>query len=206
MNKITTLAVGVVAVLAAVFGVVALTTSSDQDASLEGASEFQNVVVVGDPLPKFGEGADTAIGMTAPVLEGFGFLGNEVTTTPGTPMLLVFLAHWCPFCQKEVPVLVNWDSSGTVPDNLDVIAITTGTDEAQPNFPPSVWLANEKWPELWPVLVDNKDQTAGNAFGLAGYPFMVLIGEDGKVLWRNSGEISAEALTEAVNAALGSQQ
>ena len=204
MNKITTLAVGVVAVLAAVFGVVALTTSSDQDASLEGASEFQNVVVVGDPLPKFGDGADTAIGMTAPVLEGFGFLGNEVTTTPSTPMLLVFLAHWCPFCQKEVPVLVNWDSSGTVPDNLDVIAITTGTDEAQPNFPPSVWLANEKWPELWPVLVDNKDQTAANTFGLAGYPFMVLIGTDGKVLWRNSGEISAEALTEAVNAALGS--
>jgi thiol-disulfide isomerase/thioredoxin len=204
MNKITTLAVGVVAVLAAVFGVVAFTTSSDEDASLEGASEFQNVVVVGDPLPKFGDGADTAIGMTAPVLEGFGFLGNEVTTTPGTPMLLVFLAHWCPFCQKEVPVLVNWDSSGTVPDNLDVIAITTGTDEAQPNFPPSVWLANEKWPELWPVLVDNKDQTAANTFGLAGYPFMVLIGTDGKVLWRNSGEISAEALTEAVNAALGS--
>jgi thiol-disulfide isomerase/thioredoxin len=203
MNKITTLAVGVVAVLAAVFGVVALTTSSDQDASLEGASEFQNVVVVGDPLPKFGDGADTAIGMTAPVLEGFGFLGNEVTTTPGTPMLLVFLAHWCPFCQKEVPVLVNWNSSGTVPDNLDVIAVTTGTDEAQPNFPPSVWLANEKWPELWPVLVDNKDQTASNAFGLAGYPFMTLIGSDGKVLWRNSGEISAEALTEAVNAALG---
>ena len=204
MNKITTLAVGVVAVLAAVFGVVALTTSSDEDASLEGASEFQNVVVVGDPLPKFGDGSDTAIGMTAPVLEGFGFLGNEVTTTPGTPMLLVFLAHWCPFCQKEVPVLVNWDSSGTVPANLDVIAVTTGTDEAQPNFPPSVWLANEKWPELWPVLVDNKDQTAANTFGLAGYPFMVLVGTDGKVLWRNSGEISAEALTEAVNAALGS--
>lgn len=204
MNKITTLAVGVVAVLAAVFGVVALTTSSDQDASLEGASEFQNVVVAGDPLPKFGDGADTAVGMTAPVLEGFGFLGNEVTTTPGTPMLLVFLAHWCPFCQKEVPVLVNWNNSGLVPDNLDVIAVTTGTDEAQPNFPPSVWLANEKWPELWPVLVDNKDQTAANTFGLAGYPFMVLIGEDGKVLWRNSGEISAEALTEAVNAALGS--
>jgi hypothetical protein len=56
---------------------------------------------------------------------------------------------------------------------------------------------------LWPVLVDNKDQTAGNAFGLAGYPFMTLVGSDGKVLWRNSGEISAEALTEAVNAALG---
>jgi len=204
MNKITAVAVGVVAVLAAIFGVVAFTASSDDDASVEGASEFQNVVVTGEVLPDFGKGeADPAIGMTAPVLEGFGFLGNEVTTTPGNPMLLVFLAHWCPFCQKEVPILVKWSQSGLVPENLDVIAITTGTDETQPNFPPSVWLANEKWPELWPVLVDNKDQTAGNAFGLAGYPYMTLIGADGKVLWRNSGEISAEALTDAVNAALG---
>ena len=204
MNKITAVAVGVVAVLAAIFGVVAFTASSDDDASVEGASEFQNVVVTGEVLPDFGKGeADPAIGMTAPVLEGFGFLGNEVTTTPGNPMLLVFLAHWCPFCQKEVPILVKWSQSGLVPENLDVIAITTGTDETQPNFPPSVWLANENWPELWPVLVDNKDQTAGNAFGLAGYPYMTLIGADGKVLWRNSGEISAEALTDAVNAALG---
>jgi len=204
MNKITAVAVGVVAVLAAIFGVVAFTASSDDDASVEGASEFQNVVVTGEALPEYGKGeTDPAIGMTAPVLEGFGFLGNEVTTTPGNPMLLVFLAHWCPFCQKEVPILVKWSQSGLVPENLDVIAITTGTDETQPNFPPSVWLANEKWPELWPVLVDNKDQTAGNAFGLAGYPFMTLIGADGKVLWRNSGEISAEALTDAVNAALG---
>jgi len=44
---------------------------------------------------------------------------------------------------------------------------------------------------------------AGNAFGLSGYPFMTLIGADGKVLWRNSGEISSEALTDAINAALG---
>lgn len=204
MNKITAVVVGTVAVLAAIFGVVAFTASSDEDASVEGASEFQNVVVTGEALPEFGkEGADAAIGMTAPVLEGFGFLGNEVTTTPGNPMLLVFLAHWCPHCQKEVPVLVKWSQSGLVPENLDVIAITTGTDETSPNFPPSVWLANERWPELWPVLVDSKDQTAANAFGLAGYPYMTLIGADGKVLWRNSGEISSEALTDAINTALG---
>lgn len=204
MNKITAIVVGAVAVLATIFGVVAFTASTDEDASLEGASEFQNVVVVGDPLPKRGEGgADTALGMKAPVLEGFGFLGNEVTTTPGNPMLLVFLAHWCPHCQKEVPVLVKWNQSGLVPENLDVIAIATGTDETAPNFPPSVWLANEKWPELWPVMVDSKDQTAANSFGLAGFPFMTLIDSDGTVLWRNSGEISAEALTDAVNTALG---
>lgn len=204
MNKITTLVVGAVAVLAAIFAVVAFTSSSDEDASLEGASEFQNVVVTGDALPKFGdETTDTAIGLRAPVLDGFGFLGNQVTTTPGTPMLIVFLAHWCPHCQAEVPVLVKWSQSGLVPSNLDVIGVATGTDESAPNFPPSMWMANEKWPELWPVLVDNKDQTASNAFGLAGYPFMTLVSAEGKVLWRSSGEISAEALTDAVNLALG---
>ena len=204
MNKITGIAIGAVAVLAAIFGVVAFTASSDKDASVEGASEFQNVVVVGEALPEFGDAAvDPAVGKTAPVLQGFGFLGNEVTTTPGTPMLVVFLAHWCPHCQAEVPVLVNWSQSGLVPDNLDVIAVATGTDETAPNFPPSVWLANEKWPSLWPVLVDTKDQVAGNSFGLSGYPFMTLIDADGKVLWRNSGEITAEELTDKINAALG---
>ena len=204
MNKITAVAIGVVAILAAIFGVVAFTASSDNDASVEGASEFQNVVVVGEALPEYNDAAtDPAVGSTAPVLEGFGFLGNKVTTTPGTPMLVVFLAHWCPHCQAEVPVLVRWSQSGLVPENLDVIAVATGTDETAPNFPPSVWLANEKWPELWPVLVDTKDQVAGDSFGLSGFPFMTLIDADGKVLWRNSGEISAEELTDKINAALG---
>ncbi|NCZ56650.1 MAG: hypothetical protein EBY86_08450 [Acidimicrobiia bacterium] len=61
-----------------------------------------------------------------------------MNTTPGTPMLLVFLAHWCPHCQAEVPVLVKWNQSMLVPDNLDVIAVATGTDETAPNYPPSV--------------------------------------------------------------------
>ena len=39
MNKITGIAIGAVAVLAAIFGVVAFTASSDKDASVEGASE-----------------------------------------------------------------------------------------------------------------------------------------------------------------------
>jgi hypothetical protein len=29
------------------------------------------------------------------------------------------------------------------------------------------------------------------------------VGADGTVLWRNSGEISSEALTDAINTALG---
>jgi hypothetical protein len=32
---------------------------------------------------------------------------------------------------------------------------------------------------------------------------MTLVGADGTVLWRNSGEITSEALTDQINAALG---
>lgn len=52
MNKLTGIVVGAIAVLAAVFGVVAL-TAGGEDTQVEGASEFQNVVVTGDALPKF---------------------------------------------------------------------------------------------------------------------------------------------------------
>ena len=204
MNKITAIAIGAVAVLAAIFGVVAFTASSDQDASVEGASEFQNVVVVGEALPEFGDAAvDPAVGMTAPVLQGFGFLGNEVTTTPGTPMLVVFLAHWCPHCQREVPLLVEWEKSGAVPAGIDVIAVATGTDPANPNYPPSDWLAREQFPALWPVMTDSKTFEAGEAYGLQGYPYFVLVGADGKVAKRMSGEIPMEKLTQEIQAVLG---
>lgn len=62
MNKLTGIVVGAIAVLAAVFGVVAL-TAGGEDTQVEGASEFQNVVVTGDALPKFSaDAADAAIG------------------------------------------------------------------------------------------------------------------------------------------------
>lgn len=194
----------VVAVLVAVFAIVAVTGTSDQDKSADGVvSEFQDVTVDGDALPRYTDGAtDEALGKTAPVLRGAGPTGNVVSTEPGAPTLLVFLAHWCPHCQREVPVLVNWFNDGQVPENLDVIAVTTSTDPGAPNFPPSTWLANEQWPAVWPILADSGGNDAANAFGLSGFPFMTLLGGDGKVLWRHSGEIDASTLTVALTTAL----
>ena len=194
----------VVAVLVAVFAIVAVTGTSDADQSAEGVvSEFQDVEVSGDSLPGFsGEGTDAALGAVAPVLRGAGPTGNVVTTEPGAPTLLVFLAHWCPVCQREVPVLVNWFNDGLVPDNLDVIAVTTSTDPSAPNFPPSTWLANEKWPAVWPIMADSGANDAANAFGLNAFPFMTLVSSDGKVLWRHSGEIDGTSLTVALTTAL----
>lgn len=184
--------IGCVVVVAAI---VAITSSSDTTSAPGTTSEFSAVTVTGDTLPPLdSDTTDAAIGMTAPVLTGKGFSGNIVTTTPGTPTLIVLLAHWCPFCQKEVPLLVEWEKSGDMPPGVDVIGIATATDAAKPNYPPSAWLAREEFPVLWPVMVDDQERTAGQAFGVSGYPFFVLLDANGKVVARTSGAVPIDDL------------
>lgn len=196
--------IGGIAALIAVAAIIAVASQSGTDEVVSGLEEFHPVEVVGDSLPEFsGTATDPAIGMMAPVLTGQGFTGNKIVTSPGAPTLLVFLAHWCGFCQREVPLLVEWNSSGDVPSGLDVIAITTSTDPASPNFPPSEWLAREEFPALWPVMTDSGEKTAANAMGVSGFPFFVLLDSSGKVALRISGEIETDVLTESINRALG---
>ena len=195
--------IGSIAAAIAIAAIVAVATQSSSDDVVTGVEEFNSVEVSGDPLPQYSDStSDTAIGMTAPTLTGKGFTGNTIVTSPGAPTLLVFLAHWCPHCQREVPLLVQWNRDGLVPSGLDVIAIATSSDPASPNFPPSEWLAREEFPPLWPVMTDSGEKTAANAMGVSGFPFFVLLDSNGKVALRISGEIEMQALTEQINKAL----
>ncbi len=196
--------IGSIAAAIAIAAIVAVATQSSSDDVVTGVEEFNSVEVAGNPLPQYSDSAsDTAIGMTAPILTGKGFTGNTIVTGPGAPTLLVFLAHWCPHCQREVPLLVQWNRDGLVPSGLDVIAIATSSDPASPNFPPSEWLAREEFPPLWPVMTDSGEKTAAAAMGVSGFPFFVLLDSNGKVALRISGEIEMQVLTEAINKALG---
>jgi thiol-disulfide isomerase/thioredoxin len=199
------------AIIAVIIGgaaIVAISSSgSDSNTSSGNISEFSEITVTGEELPAFdsvSSATDAAIGMTAPVVSGKGFTGTEITTDgAGTPTLLVFLAHWCPHCQREVPLLVEWEKDGKTPTGIDVIAVATGTDPANPNFPPSEWLAREEFPALWPVIADSADKKAADAFGLSGYPYFVLVDAQGKVFKRLSGEIPMDQLTEIINQMIG---
>ena len=197
------------AIIAIIIGgaaIVAISSSgSESNTSSGNISEFSDITVTGDALPGFDSAStDASIGMTAPIVSGKGFTGTEITTDgAGTPTLLVFLAHWCQFCQREVPLLVQWEKDGLTPTGVDVIAVATGTDPANPNFPPSEWLAREEFPALWPVIADSADKKAANAFGLSGYPFFVLVDAQGKVFTRLSGEIPMDELTAIINQMIG---
>jgi thiol-disulfide isomerase/thioredoxin len=199
------------AIIAIVIGglfIFAMTSSnSDSTSTTSGISEFSSITVTGEALPAFdsvSSAIDGAIGKPAPVVSGKGFTGTEITTDgAGTPTLLVFLAHWCPHCQREVPLLVQWEKDGKTPTGVDVIAVATGTDPANPNFPPSEWLAREEFPALWPVIADSQGKDAANAFGLSGYPYFVLVDAQGNVFKRLSGEIPMDELTALINQMIG---
>ncbi len=176
--------------------------SSDGSVS---AGENQPVEVVGDVLEALPEsGDDPTIGLTAPTLNGYAFDGSNLSVTPGDgkPYMLVFLAHWCPHCNREIPRLIEWQASGAIPADLQIIGVSTAVASDRPNYPPSQWLVAKGWP--WPVMVDSEAMDAAEAYGVSGYPFFALVGADGKVKVRGSGELEIDQLNQIVDAALTS--
>lgn len=158
------------------------------------AGEYQTVKATGEMLSVLEDpDNDSARGKIAPTVKGFGFDGAPLTIAPtGKPMLVVFLAHWCPHCNAEIPRLIEWKDSGAMPGDLEVIGVSTGARDDAPNWPPSQWVVDKAWP--WPVMADSEDQGAALAFGVSGYPGLILLNGDGKVLARRSGEASIEDL------------
>ncbi len=155
------------------------------------------VTVSGDSLPAFGgePASDAAIGLEAPNLTGQGFDGEEISiTNDGRPKVILFLAHWCPHCQREVPVLQSYADATGFTDSVDIYSVATSNSPTQPNWPPSSWLEREGW--TFPTIVDDPESTAFQAFGQGGFPYYVLIGSNGQVALRMSGEQDPAALAD----------
>jgi thiol-disulfide isomerase/thioredoxin len=206
-------AIGAVVVVAAV--AIAVITSGGDDSSSDttvpvtgpgvGPAESQPVTLTGAPLaPLPDSGDDPTVGTKAPELSGYDFDGTPVTVDPSKgPVMLVFLAHWCPHCNREAPQLMAWKASGAVPEGLQVIGVTTAVAPDRDHYPPSNWIRDEmKWD--WPVLADSAENEAVVAFGASGFPFVVILDTDGTVLSRWSGEVGQQGIQEAVEAALAS--
>ncbi len=135
---------------------------------------------------------DVAAGQPAPVTTGPSFDGSTVTIgEAGRPQVIIFLAHWCPHCQREVTLLQTWLDANGPPEGVDLRSVATGIDPTLPNYPPDAWLESAGWSV--PVLVDPTDAVA-TAYGLSGYPFWVFLDADGRVALRASGELTIEQL------------
>jgi thiol-disulfide isomerase/thioredoxin len=149
--------------------------------------------VTGDALPKFdGAVADPAKGLAGPLVQGHDYQGDPVSIAPtGRPTMIIFAAHWCPHCQREVPIIQAWVDAGRVPSDVDLISVSTAIDPTQPNYPPEAWFEREGW--TLPIIVDPTN-TVAVAYGLASYPYFVILDGAGNVFARLSGEIPVSDL------------
>ena len=88
---------------------------------------------------------------------------------------------------------------------MKIVGVSTGVSAQRPNFPPSQWIVETGWP--WEVMADGVDQSTGYfegavAFGVNAFPFVTVVGADGTVLGRWSGESDPDDFIAKLDAAL----
>ncbi len=171
------------------------TTTSTTSTTVLQVDPGVEIAIAGNPLPQFEPENERAISLIAPEVRGASFDGTPVgiVHNGNTYKMVVFLAHWCPHCQTEVPEVRDWLASYDLGDAIEIISVSTGERQDRPNWPPSEWLQREEWPV--PVIEDTLESDVAVAYGLQAYPYWVFLDKDGSVLLRANG-LSSEALTQ----------
>ncbi len=150
-------------------------------------------VQVGTGLPRFDPSVqDPALGARMSGLTGPEYYSGqtlEVNAADGTARAWLVWAHWCPYCQEEMPELKAWvEANATTFPNFEIVSVTTSMDESRGN-PLVPYLDELQLP--FPVIVDN-DGSLANQLGLNAFPFWVFTGPDGTVLGRSAGLLGPE--------------
>lgn len=184
---------GLVIVVVAVVAVVMSQMSSRSAVVVPSSVPAVEPTITGDPLPAYKDTVgDTAKGLVAPVVQGQDYQGHPVGIAPnGKPTMVVFAAHWCVHCQREVPLIQAWINAGRAPADVNLVSVSTAIDPTAPNYPPEAWFAREGW--TVPIIVD-PTSTVGKAYGLGSYPFFVILDGSGKVFTRLAGEVAMSDL------------
>ena len=191
--------------------------ATDDPASVEGPvstispdipEEFLEAIgpvdVAGDKLPPLETDqidADPALGTAAPTIVGLGFEGEPVRIDAAQdgPTMVIFLAHWCPHCNDEIPVINELRDEGLVPDGVNIVAVSTAANAGRPNFPPAEWLDDMDW--TYPAMADGVDLetqsfVVADAYGVTAFPFVTLVDGDGNVAARWAGGRSGDELVQ----------
>lgn len=186
-------------IAAALIAAIAISVA-DSESKAASRVEIGSPELSGEALPPFASSAaDPAVGTVIPAVTGTDFDGNVVTIGPGEgPAAIVFLAHWCPHCQREVPAVQAWLDGGGEPA-VPLVSVATSISAARDNYPPWSWLDREGWTS--PVLVDDEDGTVMLGFGGTGFPYWVFINADGEVVARASGEIGVDNMRQLMELA-----
>jgi len=151
-------------------------------------------------LPPYEQGAqDTALGMPLATIEGDEYYTEgavSIDPTDGTRRVWLVWAHWCPYCQDELPELSSWwtENAASYPD-VEMVSVTTSIDPSRGN-PLEPYLDELQLP--FPTVVDH-DLTTAARFGTSAFPFWVVTDGDGTVLFRTAGLLPIEQVEAIFN-------
>ena len=151
------------------------------------------VAVPAGSLPRFEQGQeDSALGVQLGSVAGDEYYTQtalDVDPADGTARLWLIWAHWCPYCQEELPgVSAWWTANADSYENVEVVSVTTSIDPSRGN-PLEPYLDDLQLP--FPTLVDD-DLTMSSQFGVSAFPFWVVTDGDGTVLFRTAGLLPIE--------------
>ena len=121
--------------------------------------------------------------VSLPLLDGKGTKALQ----PGKVTLIDFWATWCGPCRKTMPKVQQLYTDYT-PRGMDLFSVDT--DDAGPDREALVkeYLLSNRY--SFPVVLD--DRSAEAAFRITSYPTMLLLGKDGKVIWRHVGVLNTD--------------
>tara|TARA_B100000902_G_scaffold144140_1_gene141569 strand:- start:6002 stop:6628 length:627 start_codon:yes stop_codon:yes gene_type:complete len=190
LNKNFLIAAGVLLVIG--FAVAVGVTLSSEPITA-GLPEGETTVT-GDPLPAYaGQNDDNvAVGLPAPTFTGPNENSEIISLEKnGNAKALIFLAHWCPHCQDEVPSVQEWIDTIGVPEGVEIIAVATSIDRGRDNYPPQEWLERESWSE---TQIYDLDRKIGDAYGLTAFPYWVFLDNELNVKARRTGNLPQDAV------------
>jgi thiol-disulfide isomerase/thioredoxin len=144
-------------------------------------------------LPRYEQGQqDLALGMSLATIEGDEYYSEtavSIDPADGTRRVWLIWAHWCPYCQEELPELSTWwNENADAYENIEIVTVTTSIDPSRGN-PLEPYLDELQLP--FSTVVDH-DLTTAARFGTSAFPFWVVTDGDGTVLFRTAGLIPIE--------------
>ena len=174
--------------------------------SCSGSSyNFSEVTIKGGMLPEYNRNIeDAAVGAFAPVPTGSDLYGNPITISTRIGLeekkssIIVFLAHWCSHCQREVPMIQKFIDSNGFPQNINIFSVATHIDKTRNNYPPDEWLEREKY--TVPTIFDDEENKIAESFGLSAFPYWVFLNPDGTVYMRHAGSLSEDQFNQVMTA------
>ena len=169
------------------------------DEPLDGNLPEGETTISGDALPEYAGENDINIsaGLQAPLFSGPDQNSEIISLEKnGKSKILLFLAHWCPHCQAEVPIVQEYIDTYGLPADVEVIGILTSIDRSRDNYPPHDWLVEEGWSE---TQIYDLDREIGTVYGLNAFPYWVTLDKDLKVVNRVTGKLTPDQITVLIN-------